>query len=195
MICNSTQNESLYLVNKSFFWETMKKPSVGGSSFLVFWTWESQVTSDNAESYSYCSLIVPPRNEIAVAPQEFEMEECGHQLQKRPKMTTFWSKFYFRFCTTARKALQRSKVTFPHQLVALFPMVKSKTRSKIHQVPAILKKRGFLIDPLLNFPHFHIYVLKGIIWRCLPQTASKKPYRSVLMTFFLKKAKIDTCAL
>jgi hypothetical protein len=31
-------------------------------------------------------------------------------------------------------------------------MVKSKTRSRIHQVPAILKMRGFLMDPLLRVP-------------------------------------------
>ena len=31
-------------------------------------------------------------------------------------------------------------------------MVKSKTRSKIHQVPAILEKRGFLMDRLLRVP-------------------------------------------
>ena len=69
--------------------KTMKNPNFGRASFLVVWTWKSQVTSDNAESYSYCSLMVPPRNEIAVAPPGFEMEECGHQLQKRSKMTTF----------------------------------------------------------------------------------------------------------
>jgi hypothetical protein len=30
--------------------------------------------------------------------------------------------------------------------------VKSTTRSRIHQVPAILKKRGFLMDPLFSAP-------------------------------------------
>ena len=69
--------------------KTMKNPNFGRASFLVFWTWESQATSGNAESYSSCSLMVPPRNEIAVGPPGFEMEECGHQLQKRAKMTIF----------------------------------------------------------------------------------------------------------
>ena len=48
--------------------KTTKNANFGRASFLVFWTWRSQVTSDNTESCSYCSLMVPLRNEIAVAP-------------------------------------------------------------------------------------------------------------------------------
>ncbi len=49
------------------------------------------------------------------------------------------------------KHFKRKKWSFYYQLAALFPTVKSKTKSENHEVPAILKKRGFLIDPLLNW--------------------------------------------
>ena len=45
--------------------------------------------------------------------------------------------------------LKKKKISFSYQLTALFPTVRSKTKSKIHQVPAILKKRGDFVDALL----------------------------------------------
>ena len=132
----------------------MKNPNFGRASFLVFWTSESQVRSGNAESYSSCSLVVPPRNKIAVAPSGFEMEEWGHQLQNGRKCPLFDPISTFSPVSPRGEHCKRSKATFPHQFVALFSMVKSKTRSKIHQVPAVLKKRGFLMDRLLSAPSF-----------------------------------------
>ena len=69
--------------------KTMKNTNFRRAFFLVLWTWESQITSYNAESYSYSRLMIPLRNEISAAPAGFEMRKCGHQLQKRPKMTIF----------------------------------------------------------------------------------------------------------
>ena len=125
---------------------------------LVFSILKSQVTLDNDESYRYCLLMITLRNKIAVDPPGFETKRYGHQLRKRLRMTIFHLIFTSAPVPTRGKHCKRSEVRFPHQLAALFPMVKSKRRPKIHQVPAILSVPvGLLLNTSLFKKNFHVF--------------------------------------
>ena len=62
--------------------KTMKNRMLDDRFFPVFWASERQVTLDNDESYSNCSLMVPLENKIAVDPPGFETKKCGLKFQK-----------------------------------------------------------------------------------------------------------------
>ena len=111
---HSTQNGPLYSENKNLFWKTLSKifktqknsktTHVREVFFLVFRAWESQITLDKDESYSYCTLATPLQNEILFDPPGFEMTKCEHKLWKRPKTVTFWPNYYFCSWIAAREA-------------------------------------------------------------------------------------------
>ena len=77
------------------------------------------------------------------------------------KWPLFDAFFTFASGTPRRRLFKRKEVSFPNQLSALFPTVKSKTRSEIYEVPAILKKRGVLMDALLI-----LWLIEIDLWCC-----------------------------
>ncbi len=60
--------------------KTQKKRILEKRVFLIFRTWEGQVTWDKGESYTNCTPTTPLQNEILVDPPGFEMKKCEHKL-------------------------------------------------------------------------------------------------------------------